>query len=276
MCRGLPELQRPPDSTGEDGDFWRIAGWHAYRSLGVLGHCVAWDGPSGNCWHSTSTSAWKEFWAVICTKHVRALCLALRMKRLNATILPALMYRMPCWVWSAALAQSLDRFQRRFIALLVGARPYSLEEPAASVRRHGRHAASIEAHNGAWRLVAASRSPGRALGAPLCCRPSAEERSFGAPRRASMGRSLGDGKRAFRQRAKRTPQRRKPRVRIAALRARGRAHEHRRETYSVQHTDRVARSNASEEEGEEEEDAATCTRSSYSRFGSTAGQSLEP
>lgn len=54
---GAPEVQTPPSGTDSEGDFWRVVGWKTYRSMGVLGHQISWDGASMHCWQRISAAA---------------------------------------------------------------------------------------------------------------------------------------------------------------------------------------------------------------------------
>lgn len=145
---GSEQMIVPPDGCDHDGDYWDVCGWRVYRSMNILGQRIAWDGLSSYCWRSTATAAWRQFSAVVGTKSIRTLLLELRLRRFHSTILPLVSDRMPRWVWGTAQSLSLDRLQRRFVAIIQ--RPCPLEEPAACVRRRGRQAAAVQATAGTW------------------------------------------------------------------------------------------------------------------------------
>lgn len=143
VCRGAPELQPPPDGSDAEGDYWDICGWRTYRSVSVLGHTIvgsivrillAEHVGGGMARHQGRPGAGRRVAPPPLHGHDLAIDdlqhSALGLKRSDGARprpLAAQVHRVP---------------PRR--------PPYPLDDPAAFVRRRGRHASVVKATAGAW------------------------------------------------------------------------------------------------------------------------------
>jgi hypothetical protein len=98
----------------------------------------------------TSESSWAAYWANCVGQQARTLSLRQRCRMLNRCVQPLLNFRNSRWPWTAALAESQDKLQRRMLSQFVAIQRLPCETLVTYCRRRQRAVSNLACQQGSW------------------------------------------------------------------------------------------------------------------------------
>lgn len=146
-------LQLPMESTsvllprGARVDAERIS---RVNGFSLLGHWLDERATSLSCWRRARDAAHASAQAQMRRCRRAFVPQSVRLRVLESTVLPQIMFRAPAWAPSVQLLSEVDRFQRRCVAAALAVPAYPGEDGAAYRRRRGRMASAAVADQDRW------------------------------------------------------------------------------------------------------------------------------